>query len=291
MGVADRGAVAAAVAVARAHGLRVDDPVVLRDRLNVLVWLKPAPIVARVAGTIADVRPGDEWLRREVAVAGSLAAAGAPVVAPSCELPPGPHLQAGRLVSFWTHVPAREAPVDPVAAGEALRVCHAALRSFAGSLPLLGVITEAEALLARLAAEGTLAPDGAGGIQRRFDELRAALENLRAPVQPLHADAHLGNVLNGPDGPLWNDWEDTCLGPVGWDAACLVSTARMTGEGRAEAEAALAASGIALDPGELALWVEARMLQALVWISYIAREHPERRAALKPWLQAARLTR
>jgi Phosphotransferase enzyme family len=291
MGVAGGDAVAAAVAAARAHGLRVDDPVVLRDRLNVLVWLKPAPVVARVAGTIAVVRPGDEWLRREVAVAGALAAAGAPVVAPSDELPPGPHLQDGRLVSFWTHVPAREAPVDPVAAGEALRACHAALRSFAGSLPLLGVITEAEALLARLAAEGTLAPDDAGGIQRRFDELRAAMENLRAPVQPLHGDAHLGNVLNGPDGPLWNDWEDTCLGPVGWDAACLVSTARMTGEGRGEAEAALAATGIALDPGELTLWVDARTLQALVWVTYIAREHPERRAALEPWLQAARLTR
>jgi Phosphotransferase enzyme family len=289
MGVADSGAVAAAVAAARALGLRVDDPVVLRDRLNVLVWLKPAPVVARVAGTIAAVRPGDEWLLREVAVAGALAGAGAPIVAPSGELPPGPHLRDGRLVSFWTHVPAREGPIDPVAAGEALRACHEALRSFAGSLPLLGVITEAESLLARLTAEGTLEPAAATELQQRFDDTRAALENLRAPVQPLHADAHLGNVLNGPAGPLWNDWEDTCLGPVGWDAACLVSTARLTGEGVAEAEAALAATEIALDPGELALWVEARTLQGIVWISYVAREHPERRAALEPWLQAARL--
>jgi hypothetical protein len=291
MGVADGSALTAAVAVARAHGLRVDDPVVLRDRLNVLVWLKPAPVVARVAGTIAAVRPGDEWVRRELAVAGSLAAAGAPVVAPSAELPPGPHLCHERLVSFWTYVRPREAPVDPVAAGEALRACHEALREFAGSLPLLGVITEAEALLARLAAEHTLEPAAATALQHRFDDVRAALENLRAPVQPLHADAHLGNVLNGPDGPLWNDWEDTCLGPVGWDAACLIGNARMTGEGVARAEAALAATGIALDPGELALWVEARTLQGLVWVAYVAREHPERRAALEPWLQAARLTR
>ena len=225
MGVADGRAVAAAVAAARAHGLRVDEPVVLRDRLNVLVWLKPAPVVARVAGTIAAVRPGDEWLRREVAVADSLAAAGAPVVAPSAPSCRRARItRTGGWLSFWAHVPAREGPIDPVAAGEALRACHAALRSFAGSLPLLGVITEAEALLARLAAEGTLAPDDA---RRAPAALRRGpcrrWRTLRAPVQPLHGDAHLGNVLNGPDGPLWNDWEDTCLGPVGWDAACLVA--------------------------------------------------------------------
>jgi hypothetical protein len=290
MGVEDRGAVAAAVAVARAHGLRVEDPVVLRDRLNVLVWLKPAPVVARVAGTIAAIRPGDEWVRRELAVAGALAAAGAPVVVPSAELPPGPHLHDGRILSFWTHVPAREDPVDPRAAGEALRACHEALRGFAGSLPLLGVITEAEALLARLATEHTLDPEAAMALQHRYDDLRAAMKNMRAPVQPLHGDAHLGNVIDGPDGPLWNDWEDTCLGPVGWDAACLIAGARLSGSGVARAEAALGATGIALDPGELALWVEARTLQVLVWVSFVAREHPERRAALEPWLQAARLT-
>jgi hypothetical protein len=55
--VADRGALAAAVAVAERYGLRSHDPVILRDRLNVLVHLRPAPVVARVAGTIAAVRP------------------------------------------------------------------------------------------------------------------------------------------------------------------------------------------------------------------------------------------
>ena len=73
VGVADRGALTAAVAVARAHGLTVTDPVILRDQLNVLVHLRPAPVVARVAGTIARVRPGLAWQRREVAIAGHLA--------------------------------------------------------------------------------------------------------------------------------------------------------------------------------------------------------------------------
>jgi len=259
--------------VARAHGLRVTDPVVLRDRLNVLVHLRPAPVVARVPGSIAKVRPGAEFAEHEVAVAGHLAAAGAPMVAPSGELPPGPHAYAGHVVTFWERVPERTDPVDPRAAGASLAECHAALRSFPGALPLLGRLSEAEALLARLAAEHAIDATAALNVQRRFDELTGALRTLRSPIQPLHGDAHLGNVLNGPAGPLWNDFEDTCLGPVGWDVGCLLGS-----RDRAGGELALAASGIALDPAERALWVEARTLQAIAWTAFIRREHPERRA-------------
>ena len=270
--MARRDPLSAAVAVARDHGLRVDDPVVLRDRLNVLIHLRPAPVVARVAGTIAKVRPGTEFARHEVDVAGHLAAAGAPVVAPSPELPPGPHERAGHVITFWEHVPDR-GPADPRAAGAALRECHAALRAYPGDLPLLGRLSEAEALLARLAGDLTIDAAAAAGLQRRFDELLPLLAALRSPIQPLHGDAHLGNVLNGPAGPRWNDWEDTCLGPVGWDAGCLLVS---SADG---AEAAFAAAGMALDPAELALWLEARRLQAAVWTAFIYREHPERRAA------------
>ena len=86
---------------------------------------------------------------------------------------------------------------------------------------MLGGVTEAEALLAKLAAEETIDPETAiEPAALRFEDLHATLGSLRSPIQPLHGDAHLNNVLNGR-GPLWNDWEDTCLGPVGWDAACL----------------------------------------------------------------------
>ena len=266
MGVADRGALEAAVAVAEAQGLRVSDPVILRDQLNVFVHLRPAPVVARVAGTIARVRPGTAWQRRELAIAGHLARAGMPVVAPSAELEPGPYEHDGRVLSFWTYVPVSDDRVDPVAAGEALRDCHEALRDFHGSLPVLSGVTEAEALLTRLAAEETLDPGTATELLDRIMELHATLGRLRSPIRPLHGDAHLNNVLNGPDGPLWNDWEDTCLGPLGWDAACLL-TGRDGGE---RAEAALAASGIELDPSELALWVDARSLQLEIWRAFVA---------------------
>jgi Ser/Thr protein kinase RdoA (MazF antagonist) len=276
-----------AVAVAEAHGLTVRDPVVLRESLNSLVHLRPAPVVARVAGTIARVRPGADWLQRELAIAGHLAGAGAPVVAPSAELPPGPHEHEGCVLSFWTYVPEAGTPVDPAAAGAALAACHEALGDFKGSLPLLSGVTEAEALLARMAAEEHLDGMLAARTLERIEEVHGVLGSLRSPVQPLHGDAHLGNVIAGPDGPLWNDWEDTCVGPVGWDAACLLATSRATGEGAERAEAALAASGIRIDRAELELWIQARTLQVAVWSAYVARDFPDRGSSSARWLQAA----
>jgi hypothetical protein len=116
----------AALSLARAHGLTVDEPVVLRDLSNLLVHLRPAPVVARVATTTAAARGGGlEWLEREVELARYLVARGAPVVAPAVELPPGPHLHEGWAITFWHHVdydPDR--PPTGADVGAALRVLH-----------------------------------------------------------------------------------------------------------------------------------------------------------------------
>src|SRR3954454_2714113 len=118
-------------------------------------------------------------------------------------------------------------------------------------------------MLARLAAEAQVDLDVAPRLQKRFAKLYPLLQTLRSPVQPLHGDAHLNNVL---PGPLWNDWEDTSLGPVGWDAACLLAGR----QGRGRQEAAYAASRLGLDPGELELWIEARSLQIAVWRAFLS---------------------
>ena len=76
-------AVRAAVRVASWHGVRATEPVVLRDRANLLVHLAPAPVVARIPGMTAPVRADpQDWLAREVAVAGFAAAAGRPSCRP-----------------------------------------------------------------------------------------------------------------------------------------------------------------------------------------------------------------
>ena len=60
----------AAEQVAQAHGITVSTAEVIADGSNLLVHLKPAPLLARVATTSALLRrPVSAWLGRDVSVA------------------------------------------------------------------------------------------------------------------------------------------------------------------------------------------------------------------------------
>lgn len=272
-----RRALRAAVAVAEQHGLRCDEPVVLRDASNLLVRLRPAPVVARVSTLTSTVRRGDAWLAREVAVASHLARAGAPVVAPSPEIAAGPHHHDGLALSFWTYVHEAGRPLDAREAGRRLRLCHDALTSFTGELPRMAVLDEAQAILERLAAAGALEEADAALLRRAGQAVRARIDRLALALQPIHGDAHLHNVVDGPDGPLWNDWEDTFLGPRAWDLGCLHASARAFG--RDPGPVAEAQDGYAdrVDDDALDAFVDARRFQGTVWSVVMALERPDRR--------------
>ena len=57
-----RRAVGAVVSLARENGLRVEEPVVLNDLFSLMVHLKPAPVVARVATSMPKLRAPIEAL-------------------------------------------------------------------------------------------------------------------------------------------------------------------------------------------------------------------------------------
>ena len=283
-----RRALAAALAVAARHGLRCEAPQILRDASNLLVLLRPAPVVARVTTVTSTFRPGDAWLAREVAMAGYLAAAGAPVVPPSDELPPGPHEHDGLVLSFWPYVDEGDRPLDAAEAGRRLLRCHDLLRDFPGVLPPLGVLDEADRMLAGLRADATLDADDAALLRRAGDDVRTRIERLALPMQPIHGDAHLDNVINGPDGPLWNDWEDCFLGPRAWDLGCLVASARALGRDPAPGEAALAGYAAPSDDEAIDVFVDARRYQGTAVSIVMAREQPApqrlaRRESLLAW--------
>jgi hypothetical protein len=203
-------AVETAAAVAREHGLRVDDPVALGRGSNTMVLLRPAPVVARVmTGTVVLHDDPCAWLTREVAVGTHLAAHGAPAVAPADELPPGPHERDGVWLTFWRYVEHEPGVIPPAAdVGRSLRVLHDALASFEGELePFDRIRDEIEQL------GGTL------------DDVAASAFDSDRPRQALHGDVSLTNILTTPAGLVWNDLEDVCKGPVEWDVAGLVDAA------------------------------------------------------------------
>jgi len=257
-------AIHAAVDLARELGLAVTRPTILWERSNLIVHLRPAPVIARIATATRLLRDGDEWLAREVAVAGFLAARGAPVVAPTRLVPPGPHTHAGFTITLWEYAQVVAEPLDAFEAGRRLRVCHEALAGFRGELPRMAPVTEAGSIVERLAST---APEAATRLRAAGADVRDRLAGLSGPLQAVHGDAGFSNVLTTAAGPVWNDWEDTFEGPPAWDLACLEAGLPPFGD-RDPALVAAARAGYgepASEQGALAAMVAARRYQVTVW--------------------------
>ena len=273
-------AVAAAVAVAGRHGLPVDDPQVLSDGVNVVVHLRPAPVVARVATLTPLLRPDiSRPFTREVQLARALAGAGAAVVPPSDLLPPGPHEHGGRTLSFWRHVEVLPERPTAVQAGRALAELHAVL---AGLPPVEGTALDRPlADLAVFTDRGAELGADPAALARVADLTDQVTPLLDGPVSALHGDAHPGNLLVTPDGLRWTDLEDTTPGPVTWDLASLRYTGRLDGR------AALDAMPGAPTDAELAPFLWLRQLYSGAWWFVHAARVPEHLPEARQRLAAA----
>jgi hypothetical protein len=255
-----RRALAAAQAVARAHAVACEDAVVMAAGSNVLVHLKPAPVVARVmTGTAMLHGDVERWLTGEVAVGTFLGERGL-AVAPSAVVAPGPHHHDGLWMTFWElvdHDPSRPLPrADEL--GGALRELHAALAGFPGRL---GPLSDVRDWLDRLVGElrdGDL-------LRSRLAALTPTVFESPLPAQAIHGDASMSNLLRTGDGLRWNDLEDACVGPVHWDLAGLVLEARVRGEGEAFVADVLRAYGGGLDLGALDDFIAAHRLYTTIW--------------------------
>lgn len=261
-----RAAVAAAVEVAAAHGIRATEPRVLHDGANVVVHLAPAPLVARVATLTRLLRDGTTSFGREVQLAGALAAAGAPVVPPADLLPPGPHVHGGTVLSFWPYVEVLPDPPTPRQAAAA----WIELRGHLDALPAHGraldtPLDDLAVFVGRAPAWG-VPDDVLGVLAGRLERLRP---RLGGEVRQLHGDAHPGNLLPTRSGFRWADHEDSCSGPPEWDLVALRTTRRLDGR------AALDAIPGAPADGELRPWLELRELHVAAWLVVIARGHRE----------------
>jgi hypothetical protein len=279
----------AAVTVAREHGLPADDPEVLSSRGNVLVHLRPAPVVARVATLTAWTRSEPfQWLAREVTVARYAAANGGPAVAPTELADPGPHWHDGLAVSLWTFVPPSPRRPAPAEFGVALARLHIATAAFPGELPVLAPLrAQISDALAALERVRVLDPGVLTALRDRHAEILAGLDGIGGPELVLHGDAHPGNVLWAAAGWLWTDLEETCRGPRGFDLAVLVR-----GQNAADAATALAAyADVTGDPlpgrGELAWFDWARALEGAVWTAAMAHQYPARYAERAPGVLAS----
>ncbi len=226
-------ALKAAVAVAAAHGVACEQAVVVYSGSNVLVHLRPAPVVARVmTGTVVLHDDPRRWLEREVSVLEFLAPSGV-AVAPSPLIIPGPRQHDGLWMTFAEWIPDVERvnrPVDAARLGGVLRALHDELKKFDGDLGNLSDLRDdIERLHGLLRPTESLDADTISSLRARLDAVSDEAFGSTLPVQALHGDASLSNLLHTPRRLVWNDFEDTFRGPVHWDVAGYVMNLRSRG--------------------------------------------------------------
>ncbi len=268
-------ALAAAQAVASERGVPCGEAAVVYSGSNVLVHLRPAPVVARVmTGTVvlhADFR---RWLNREVSVLRFLAPSGL-AIPPSDLIAPGPYEHDGLWLTCWTwtaHQRHRELP-DAQSLGHALRDLHGELSAFRGELgDLLDVYRDIRQLHRQLRPTAALSEQAIDSLRGRLRALGDTVFRSSLPTQPLHGDASMSNLLRTPERLVWNDFEDTFRGPVHWDVAGYLMSVRAMGADSTFLARVLDAYGWR-DEQALAPFTEAHDLYGQLWEAYNAQRH------------------
>lgn len=261
-------------ALALANGTKVENVKLIGGYANKMFKLEPHAIVARMTGSAIKVREGEAWLKREIKLANHLSRKKASVVQPYNGFPTGPHRLGKHYLTFWEYLEIAPRTITPTEVGSALCELHKALEDYPGELPVMGPLEETWAILARPEVSDRLFAADRQIISRTSDRIRDALSRRDVSCRPLHGDAHYGNLWPTDRGLVWGDFEDSSLGPVEWDLACMTASSTVFGNGVAGAAALEAYSG-SYEADLLELLIIARTLQGIAWAAISLAEPSE----------------
>lgn len=198
------------LAVCAELGLDPTGARLLRNVNNAVFRLSRDPVVVRLV-TLPSYIP-----RAKLAVAAAMVFAEHNV--PAIRLLPGipqPVSTGGYVATVWQAV----SPTGPVPGGanlaSLLRAVHA-VSAPCRALPNWDPLTDFDN---RIRHTTTMAGTDRDFLLRRSADLAAAVAelNFALPRAVLHGDAHLGNVIPGPDGPVLCDFDSCSIGPPEWD--------------------------------------------------------------------------
>jgi len=159
--------------------------------------------------------------------------------------------------------------------GGALRELHAALADFPGELgPLSDVRDWLDGLLDELQASPRLTSQDRDRLRSELHALTPTVFESPLPMQAIHGDASMSNLLRTDGGLLWNDLEDACVGPVHWDVAGLILEARARGESEAFVADVLRAYG-GLHLSELEDFIAAHRLYTTIWRAFAVQRRAD----------------
>ncbi len=203
-------------------GMRLEEPVVLSDAGNLTLWLRPYPLVARVATLFSgdDAEFWGEVWQRELRVAAHLIWHNIPIVAPATGVSAGPHRVAGTWMTLWDYAKPLESPPVSIDGVAMVRDLTRAMEAFPEKLPRWSPWMHAEEAVQQLhpiAIEDTRVGDVVKEVEHVAQRIKDDL------LFPAHGDAHPGNLLPTHHGWRWIDFEDVSLMPRFWDLASFVA--------------------------------------------------------------------
>ena len=117
------------VKVARRLGLEVANPTILSNSNNVVLWLRPTPVVVKIA------TGHHQRLHLELSVARHLLEQNAPAVGSASDLPQMVHEGDGFEMTFWRYEPTDGSEPSSRSTAAALSELHQALSTYSGPLP------------------------------------------------------------------------------------------------------------------------------------------------------------
>ena len=208
-------AVAAAMSIASALGLTVDDAIVLQNSNKLAVRLLPCEVLARVAPLAQQVA------QFEVELAQRLAETESPVAALEPRVEPRVYERDGFVITLWTYYePVTPPEVSPADYANALERLHAGMRKLDVTTPhFTDRVAEAQQLVASRDQTPALADADRELLSSTLRSIRRTIADRGAAEQLLHGEPHPGNVLSTKNGPLFIDLETCCRGPVEFDLA------------------------------------------------------------------------
>ncbi|MFI6030927.1 phosphotransferase enzyme family protein [Amycolatopsis magusensis] len=181
----------------------------LRFTNNAVYSLAGAPIVVRIVGS----RALRHRAYKVVEVARYFARHGVPAIRLFGDLPQP--LELGEhLVTVWERVPGQAGHGTAADLAALLRQVHRLdpPDGVGGWAPLDDVrarVADAEELSA---GDRRFLLDRCAEVEEQLAGVEFAL-----PAALVHGDAHPGNVIAGPDGPVLCDFDSSCAGPPEWD--------------------------------------------------------------------------
>jgi Ser/Thr protein kinase RdoA (MazF antagonist) len=252
-GVREPEAVEAARRVGTHFGYTSEQPVLIQETNNSVVWLRPHSVIAKVG----KWPQSEASLVKEHAVASALVAVAAPVAPPIAGIGPAHDGATGFTVTLWERLgTADDLHATPAGVAGSLRQLHAGLARYRGDLPSFEAALDlAETAVRNDRVMHALPPDDRTLLRRAFERVRAEVSARGYREQPIHGEPHEGNVLLTERGMRWIDLEDASVGPLEWDLAFLSDD---VASHFPEADAELLATLRLLNSAVVATWCFAR---------------------------------